>query len=212
MASKTPTDKKTMDVSKPGESVPDISARPVLVTRRPMVQDPMVKDDKKPEEEPVIESEQPKEELTVRGGKVIKPLSEQKEADSSNESDEKEETAAEGEEKTDPEPAKPEKTEEEKTQAEEAAVVDAVADQAELKGKKKEGELNPDEKAKQEALQKLITDKKYFVPVGQVSRRRNRRTLLVFVVFLLLLAGTYLAFDAEVIKTNVTLPVDLIKT
>lgn len=36
--------KKTMDVAKPGESTPSVTSRPVIVTHRPIVKDPMVKE------------------------------------------------------------------------------------------------------------------------------------------------------------------------
>lgn len=212
MASK-PDDKKTMDVAKPGKSAPDTSARPVLVTHRPMVQDPMVKDDPKADsssealakgEDQTADDTKSKPEPTTHGEKVISPVSDP--------------TVAEATEEPKPEPAevpepvetaKPEKSAEE-TRAEEAAVVDAVADQA-TSDKRKQNELTDEEKAKQEAIQKLITEKKYFVPVGQVSHRRNQRLAIVFLVLVILLAGAYIAIDAGVIDIGVKLPLELIK-
>lgn len=187
-------DKKTMDVAKPGKSAPDTSARPVLVTHRPMVQDPMVKEGTSTEDKTADDTKS-KLEPTTHGGKVISPVSDPPIAEDSKEPE--------------AEPAKPEKSQEE-TRAEEAAVVDAVADQA-TADKKKQNELSDEEKAKQKTIQKLITEKKYFVPVGQVSHRRNQRLLIVFLALLLIAAGGYLAVDAGIITTNIKLPVDIIK-
>lgn len=213
MAASKADDKKTMDVAKPGKSAPDTSARPVLVTHRPMVQDPMVKEDHNSDSPPDLSAKasasagalakdedqtsgESKPEPATHGEKVIAPPSDQL----------AEEAAIEPE----PEPPKPEKSEQE-TQAEEAAVVDAVADQA-TADKKKQNKLTDEEKAKQEAVAKLIAEKKYFVPIGQVSHRRNQRMAMVFVVLILIAAGGYLALDAEFIKTSINLPIDLIKT
>lgn len=220
MANKS-EDKKAMDVAKPGKSTPDTSARPVLITHRPMVQDPMVKDDKKPEDEAADKPVEVKKDLGGHGDKVIQPISDETSAedktDAGPEVDASPEPGSDSSSDVDPDPtpeseqASPEKTPEEKAQAEEAAIVDATAEQAEAGKKKPEGELSPEEKAKQEALQKLITDKKYFVPIGQVSHRRNQRMLIIVVVVLLIIIGGYFAIDAGLVSTPITLPLDLIK-
>jgi hypothetical protein len=93
---------------------------------------------------------------------------------------------------------------------EEAAVVDAVAEQA-TANKTQQGELSPEEQKKQEEVTKLIENKKYFVPIGQVAKRRNKRASLAILVLLVLLVGFYLAVDAGIIMTTISLPVDLIK-
>lgn len=191
--------KKTMDVSKPGNSTPDTSARPVIVTNRSMVQDPTMKDQSKDD------SPNPIKETPTRGAKTITPVSNFSQDDSST-SDTTKET-----DKPEPETPVPEKSYTEKEQAKEAAVVDAVADQA-TEDKKKKNKDSDADIARKTALEKLITDKKYFVPIGQVSRRRNRRALIVFFVVIILLIGGYLVLDAELIKSSISLPLDLIKT
>lgn len=193
------TDKKSMDVSKPGKSMPDLSARPVIVTHRPMVQDPMVKSEVKTEEPVVVEKPEPETDASEDSSpshekKVIKPISDSVESSETTE-----------------EPKKDEPTEEE-TAAAEAAVVEAVASQAQSRSGKKAGEPSAQDMAKQEHLQKLITDKTYFVSVGQATRRRNRRNAAVLLIFMLMiLAGGYAAIDAGIIASNIELPVDLIK-
>jgi hypothetical protein len=187
-------DKKTMDISKPGKSAPDTSSRPVIVTHSPTVQDPMVKTDQTPEETP-----KPTEPV-VHTSRVIQPLTDNSEPEEPK-SDSK---------KTDEE-IKEDKTESNE-ESSEAAVVDAVADQADLGPKnKKMGELSEEEKKKQEELNNLIAEKKYFVPIGQVAHRRNQRAVLVVVALLVILAGVYLAIDAGLVNLNVNLPFDLIK-
>lgn len=198
-------DKKSMDVAKPGKSMPDLSARPVIVSHRPMVQDPMVKSEAKTEEpvEPVKqESEAGTTEESVPSyeKKVIKPISEPEPAEP-DESAAEDATVDATKETDEPEPA-----------SDEAAVVEAVASQAQSRNGKKDGEPSEQDKANQEHFKKLIADKTYFVSVGQAGRRRNRRTAVILSVFLVLaLTGAYAAVDAGIIAANIELPVDLIK-
>jgi hypothetical protein len=181
-------DKKAMDVAKPGKSTPDTTARPVIVTHKPMVQDPMVKTEETPTDVPNKEDAN----LSTHTAKTIKPLNE----------------------KETPEPAedKPAEASEEKPEqaGSDAAVVDAVVDQAAV-DKKKQNEADDAAKAKQAALAKLIEEKKYFVKVGQVARRRNNRIAVVFVLLVVVLIGGYLAIDAGIIKTSINLPVHVLK-
>lgn len=193
-----------MDVAKPGESAPDISARPVLVTHRPIVQDPMVKDEKTSDD-----PADAKLDTLAHSQKVIQPVSaEVAEAQTEKPAEPAAETSAEPE-KSAQESSPPENAEA-ATASSETAVVEAVADQA-TEDKKKENKLSDEEKAKQAAVQKLVDEKKYFVPIGQVGRRRNRRVLVAAAVVLVLLAGAYLAVDADVVDVNINLPVNLIK-
>lgn len=68
-------DKKTMDVAKPGNVAADASARPVIVTHRPMVKDPMVKsDDDVSELEPTEETAKDAKSAPTSGEKVIQPI------------------------------------------------------------------------------------------------------------------------------------------
>ncbi len=200
--------KKTMDVSKPGESTPDTSARPVLVTHRPMVQDPTVKDDTKSQDKSVED----KPTMASRGSKVIKPVNDLESSPSDPEPDKPKESAdsSEPEATTKTEPSS--ETDSSKTpDSKDSAVLEAVADQA-TEDKKKQNQLSDEEKAKKEALQKMVEAETYFVPVGQVSRRRNRRAGLIILGILLMLVVVYLALDAGMVDSPFELPVDLIKT
>lgn len=185
-------DQKTMDVTQPGDTAPDTTARPVIVTHRPMVQDPMMKAEEKTEENPTPEP--PKKAEPVHN-KVIQPLNEE----STKENKEPEVIS--------------EAAPEQKPETSESATVDAVVSGAGSTNKKKKDEQSSEEKAKQETLQKLTADKTYFVPIGQGRHRRNSHrawtalTLLIVTV----IVGAYLAVDAGIIQTSVTLPVDVIK-
>ena len=179
---------KTMDVSKPGKTTPDTSARPVIVTNRSMVQDPTLTDQSKDN------SSKPTEATVARGAKTISPVSK---------SSEEESMASDT--------AKSAKPDTQKEQAKETATVEAVADQA-TEDKKKQNKDSDADIARKKELEKLIADKKFFVPIGQVSRRRNRRALIVFLVVIIILIGGYLAIDSKLIKSSVTLPFDFIKT
>lgn len=178
-----------MDVAKPGKSAPSVSGRPVIVTHRPIIDDPMVKKDAK--------TEPGTTDATSR--KVLQPLT----AETDKPAEKPKNNQSDTTEK--PQPDIPKST----AKTEETAVVGAVAEQA-THDKKKDDE--PDEEAlkKQEHIDKLIESKKYFVPVGQVARRRNKRAGIAVLVVLLLLAGGYIAIDAGVIASDMELPVDLI--
>jgi len=175
--------KKNVDVARPGKTAPDTSARPVIVTHKPMVEDPMVKKDETKDE--------PKSDTSSK--KVIQPLVV--------------ETDKPAEEPKPPEPA----NDPEKEQAKEAAVVDAVAGQADLSGKKKDGEPTDEELKKQEELDKLIESKKYFVSIGQVAKRRNKRASLAVLALLVVLTSVYLAIDVGLIDVGLELPLEVIK-
>ena len=183
------SDKKTMDVSKPGESAPDVSARPVLVTHRPMVQDPTIREPKTPDA-----PNEPQPKNVPHSEKVIQPVTSEAKVDTPKEPDT--ETPKKSE-TPDQEPEKVEKSAETKA-AEDAAVVEAVADQA-TEEKKKQNQLSDEEKAKQAAIQKLVDEKRYFVSIGQVTRRRNRRVVIALVALAIFLVAAYFAMDAGLI-------------
>ncbi len=203
MAVTNKENQKTMDVSKPGKVLPDASARPVIITHRPMVQDPMVKSDDTNDAPAQSSDNNIPISSGAHGNKVIKPVSESLEAAEEKKSD------------SDPESESPVADQDKDTESDnsaEAAIVEAVADQAQPGVNKKDGHQTEEDKAKAEHLQKLVATKTYFLPIGQVARRRNRRAVIIFLsVLLLTAAGGYAAVDSGIIKTNVKLPIDLIK-
>jgi hypothetical protein len=175
MATTKDNNKKTMDISKPGKTSPDTSGRPVLVTHRPIVQDPMVN---QPDAEEAQYTAEPKKEVVSHTTKVLQPV------DTTLKRDDTEE-------------AKPANDE---TESEDSAVVDAVVEKAATDTKLREGELSPEDKAKKEKIEKLIADKTYFVPIGQAARRRNRRVALIIGIITTLLITIFMLASLSIIK------------
>ena len=191
---------KSMDVTKPNAAA-ESSSRPIIVTNRPLLQDPMVTDsaptdtdgEPKPVQAPIAGS-----------SKKIEPLSE-----GPAEKEDQEEMT--GDVTTDVDISEPVESEansdddESKTQA---AVVDAV-----VAGSTKSTEQLADEEeaARQEKVQKLIESKKYVVPLGQVSKRKKNQQSVIILTVLLLLVGAYVAADMGFIPLPFDLPFELIK-
>lgn len=202
--------KPVMDVSKPGKSPADATTRPII-TGHEMIKDPMVTEDKAPMEgvtEDVPGSDTEEKPMTSPiGKKVIQPLSADEEKPEQTEEPAQEEKPEE--EKAE---SSEEKSEEKKEEAPvtEDAVVDAVLDQ--VGDKKEETKESEEERKRQEIVDKLVEDKKYFVPIGQVHKRRNNRiALLVLGALLPVLVGLGLAADAGAINLGFKVPFDFIK-
>lgn len=177
------TTRKSLDGTK-RKAQPSPSARPIIVGHEPIVRDPMVKTEEVSEEAVAA--------VPSASKRVIKPL--------------------DASEKPGEEPSSTdEQTDAQKEEAKDAAVVDAVAEQADLNKKKADGPTDEDLK-KQEEIEKVIASKKYAVSIGQVSRRRNKRALVTVVMLLVLLAAFYFAADTGFVSLPFDLPIDLIKT
>lgn len=199
--SKTNT-KKTMDVAAPGKQTPDTTARPIIVGHKPMIKDPMVK----PEDtEEIVAAGEPKIEQVVHATKIIEPpqsaeVAEQAQPNTSDEVSGAEEVAPSAEsaqeiapaaENTPPTEEAPDETADQPAdstvESNESAEVDALAEQVDTG--KKDKEPTEEDKKKQEQIQKLIAEKKYFVPIGQVTRRRKNRQAILILVLLIIAAG-----------------------
>lgn len=227
-----------MDVAKPGTSAPDASARPVIVGHRTLLQDPMVtpaqNDEDKAEEVTVSKTaptlkplnEPAPKKVTVKSEEKededdttesapayviesVKPKAEEPKEDSKPEEPEKKPEPKEtSKEKEPPEKSEPEvATEQPKTDSDEAAT-EAVAEQA--AAKKTTEKEDKEAAARQEAVQKLITEKTYNLPIGEAKRKRNM-SLILLLLLLLLLVLAYFAIDAGVIKTSISLPFEFFK-
>lgn len=181
MAEKKPT-KKTQqitDVEKPGKSAASATSKPVIVTNRPLIKDPMVVKDsqEKTEEQPTLTkktSTKPK----------IQPL----------------EPSPEPEEVEDVAPEK--KPDETLTQVSESS-------KSEDKKTKKTVEDSEEAAAKRKAehdanLQKIADAKTYYLPINAVEKRRTKRfvTLGVLLSILLLLVWIDIALDAELVQID----------
>ena len=149
--------------------------------------------------------------------KVIKPLEDQTVADVGKEASQGSTVETESSDKSkiteDEKPAEdaPANDDSKVPQSDTSAVVDAVAEQVET-GKRKGNELSKEEKARAEVVQKLVAEKKYFLPLGHGHNRHKRLALpVVLLVILLSLVGVYLAIDAGLLDIGMKLPVEIIK-
>ncbi len=175
MAAPAEGSKPISDVSKPGQTGATPTTRPIIISHGGMMKDPMVSgsaaaSDLEEEAKPVAPVIQ-----TPTRAKVIQPVSVEPPKTEPSEKPAEAEQEAPEESTASPEPVSDE------------AVVDAVIEQATTK--KKDGRLSEEEIKQQEAINKLITDKTYFVPIGQVRRRHRRYALLVSLVIALLVVG-----------------------
>ncbi len=134
------------------------------------------------------------------------------------ESSEKEETDTKTEESSDNDTKeKSEVKPKEDTLAQESssdsAEVETVAATAQTESDKKMEKEAQELAAKKTAVDKLVTEKKYFVPIGEKKRRRNNLKWVLFLfLFILLAAGVaYLLIDAGIIKANIDLPYHIFK-
>lgn len=215
--------KQVMDVARPGKTPASASSRPVIVGHKPQVQDPMVTTEETKDETSETPETTPEATSPAMSKKVIIPLSEaDKKADepaedeptedASEEPEQPSEMAEEPEEKESAPAA--EETEEPKAPEPEdstdSAVVDAVIDQV---GDKKQDEIEAEEERKrQETIEKLVAEKKYFVPIGKAHKKSNQISLVFTLFLFVVLVGIFAAIDAEVLDAGFKLPFDLIKT
>lgn len=183
--------KPVMDVEKPGTTPADATSRPVIISKGPAIKDPMVNDSNAE----TIEKEAP---LPVPSAKkkTIHPLSEQPKDET---------TEAQPEAKSEPANSEP-------AEADVATNVAPTEEEEKAATAEAEAELSEEDRKRQELTDKLIAEKKYFVPIGAAEKRRTvRNTVVLFVVFIVVVAAVLFAVDAELIQTNITLPFDLIK-
>lgn len=138
-----------------------------------------------------------------------------KEEDGDEESTDSQVTPKEDEKK--PELEKPEQDEqkdeepvEEKQSDEEGGIVNELAEQAADSKKQKQEEKELDVRAKH--IEELIEAKTYNVPIGQLSRKRNIRLVVVLLIFMIVggLLALNFAIDAGVVDIGVEPLTDII--
>lgn len=212
MAAPKKTEKQVMDVSKPGKTPADASARPIIVGHKMLVQDPMVTETAEKTEEAVtetvaeVETDEKPAVSPSSSKRIIAPLSTEEKS---------EDTESEKSSKAEPEAAVSEESSaaETATQAtsdNDAVVVDAVIDQVADK-KKVDEQQEADERKKRETLEKLVADKKYFVPLGRSHHKSGHGLVVLTVLLGAAFLGLVAAIDAGMLEAGFTLPFDLIK-
>ncbi len=179
-AEKKPAKKTTKpDVDRPGKSAPSPTSKPVIVSNRPLLKDPMVVDD----DVALQEETEEKEELAHSSGPKIKPL---------------EPTAEEpAEGKTPP------------AETEETADKEDVPAKTETKTKKNDETEAAEQAKHDAAVQKLIDSGQYVLPINAVEKRKAKHFVLlgVFLAILLALAWGDIAADAGLVHVNGIQPV-----
>lgn len=204
MATKKSSSAKSMDIQKPGSGAPDSSARPIVVTNRPMLQDPMVVNDKKDDAEKPSESAENKQTLATSAKTISLPKESEPKNVPKDESVDVQPPIVEAK-PVDKTPEMPKADEQAEEAAKDAAVVDAVIASSRKGSESSETDklVEADDKRKQ-VVETLIKEGKYIVPIGQVSRRKHKRNALVLLVFLVAGAATYFA----VIQGMIEQPLD----
>jgi hypothetical protein len=201
--------KPVMDVSKPGKTPADATTRPII-SGHEIMKDPMVNEEPEQMEGVTVDvktSDDPKESPSTppTSHKIIQPLSSTDKTEEETKEESTEKPAKESD--TDTKPTEDDKPESSVT---EDAVVDAVLDQ--VGDKKEETKESEEDRKRQEQVDKLVEEKKYFVPIGQVNKRRNNRIVLLILGALLpVIVGLGLAADAGVINLGFKVPFDFIK-
>lgn len=198
------SDKKVKpDVARPGRSAPSSTSRPVIVTNRPILKDPMVVDVKFEDEDFGEDN------LTHAGAPKLQPLdTEQGEGpeDRQTEQPAKKEEPAKEEEKV---PS---------TSSESETKLDAEPPNDQAQASKTGSEPEFDEKDKieaaehakqQAAVQELIDSRKYELPINSVEKRKARHFVVLGILLaaFLALAWADIALDAGLIHVEGVKPV-----
>jgi hypothetical protein len=224
-AKKTPEKKNIMDVSRPGKTAAASTSKPVIITNRPILKDPMVVHDA---------NESEGERITVTTGKSSLQPKLQPTGAAAAPAD------AAPAEPADPAPAETDKATEEKADTEpvkEAEVAAPAADEkpaSKVEPKPKpvltpgikpaeespsvdpdrqrpgdtikdpDAETEEDKNAREhsEAIQKLVDSKQYNLPIVTGEKRRSRRVVVIglFLSVVMLLVWLDVALDAGLIQ------------
>ncbi len=208
----TRRDEKVFDITKPGKGMPSSSSRPVIVSHKPSVQDPMVSSTSSPAEDVTGEEvavEDSAEKILKRPKKLrIEPLNTTIETDSEDEEDVTvEDQLAQSEDEQKENPDKDDNTKNEGS-GERDDVADAAADVATKKQAQEEAEKKAAEREKRQAeVNTLIANKQFFVPINAVKKRRAKLYVFLFLLALVFIAVGFLAaLDAELIDIGITPP------
>jgi hypothetical protein len=209
--------KAIIDVAKPGTSAPSTSGKPVIVTNRPMLKDPMVVDKQPTHSKPAesattAEPENTDPELltAVEAKKVDAPKETIADTPESKTQPTDEVDLSKKEEKADAQkPGQPDtKT---AAQADSAEGADETAGE-EATAVKSDAQQEAEAAAIAEhdaATQKLIDDKQYFLPINAIEKRKSKRFVALGIVLsvLLALAWVDIALDAGLVHINGVKPV-----
>lgn len=201
---KSSAKKKIVDVEEPGKTAPSSTSKPVIVTNRPILKDPMVTPKADESAEPLADETK---KLKHSAGSTIKPIddsgSPKDDAIDDQPDAEPEKTYTGQEAKTEAEPSADEETEDESKTTDQPAEKSA-------KKTKPDPEAEAAEQTKHDAaVQKLADSKKYELPINAVEKRKTKHFVALGVVLAVLLALAWgdIAADAGLIRINGVKPV-----
>ena len=198
MAGSRGDEKQVFDVSRPGKINPDSSSRPLIISHRNILKrDPMMSgqpvpavdivDNQLPSGEPQSVLE-PSGQPTTSKEKTITPshtpelapptgvaADKAQEMPTATKHDTQDVGEGAGLEK--PKDDKPPGQQEGSSASSDGAAVDAVAQRA--GAQTADNKVSQQEAARREALEKLVSEKKYALPIGEKTRQRSMRRLLI---------------------------------
>ena len=213
-ATKKKTSKKVMDVAHPGKSTPAATSKPIIITNRPIMKDPMMAEENEPAQEATAPTLPHKSTPT----KVI-PLSEPTDPaevkENAEPTPEVPDTVSTDAPQEAVAPAEPEvkETPQEKEPATKPAPVHFAAPESEEapSDDTPAPSLTPDEELeaaatkateRDAALQKLVDSKQFFLPINSVEKRRTKRVVVIGILLSIVLVLLWLdvALDANLIQ------------
>lgn len=190
-AAKSQDEKSAVDVARPGKSAASPTTKPIITGHQLLPQDPMVSGSQslKPDKPKIVQTK-------------IKPELKIEPADKNEletAPDKASPSAAASESKTDNQPA--------------------VEDEATASDNNRPAKLAPKDQppsidqAHQQLVDKLVADKKYFLPIQNTKQQRSTRQFLVtfLVVLVVGLVVIDLLIDSGLIKSNIQVPLKLFK-
>jgi len=208
---------KVFDITSPGKSMPSASARPVIVTHKPNVSDPMVSPTSPKTKEAKEDTETPSTgegaEMVLSAPKKnrIEPLhtdvmpDEDKQEIPEEKADEIVEKEDQADQASQPLEEKPvPDTAEPSDEISEVAHEVTTKKEVQSEAAKKESEA-----AKRQAeIEALVNNKQFFVPINAVKKRRSMKLVIFLLVITLLVVGFLIAWDAELFDLGTKPPTD----
>ncbi len=187
-AKKPASPRTIIDVSHPGKTAPSGTSKPVIVTNRPILKDPMMVSD---EATSAAATGVPEKEVPALDKPSTKPdLHPSAEAVTASDAVKSAHQAEE-----------PKLADDQVSQDENASPAAQTAEQEEVEA---------DKQAKHDAeIQKLVEAKQYFLPINSVEQRRTKRFVVLGILLSLLLglAWVDIALDASLIQVGSVKPI-----
>lgn len=208
MPAKKPAAKTFMDVSHPNRTAPTLTSKPVIVTNRPIMKDPMMSDSGSKSEPSVSKIEvNSKTSMKPKLQPLAAPVEEVTEA-----ADVTEKPVVTAKEEENPEVIEVAETEKEKEQEQEPKLPTEPENRSDdtIRDPSKDQEEEEKKLAEEAAaIQKLIDEKQYFLPINSLEKRRTKRVVAVGILLSVILAAAWfnIALDAGLLQIEGVKPV-----